>query len=483
MRHFFWLLLSLVATTAIDAQSLPTFEEMKSSLTDESLPLVNINVNISNVSLRSYTAATIEVVDPQGRNGLADATFNCKVKYRGAYSSNFDKKSFAVKLLTDEGESLDTTLLGIRRDDAWILDAMAIDRIRMRNRVLFDIWNAYSSTPYDTDYGNRNGTAGHFVEVFLNGKYHGLYCMSDKINRKLLDLKKVKEADDGSVTVRGLLLKCEAWCEAAYMMGYDSRQSMSGESWNNWELQYPDDFPSSDTYTPLANLIDFNTTSSDSEFYENFDQWYYLQPLIDYHVFLRVFNLDDNLWKNSFLSVQNLTKGHRFLITPWDLDTSLGGQWEGSYNDVLKTDDAVCGVRPYYRLANIEAFGYKDAVAKRWGELYNGVLSEDSINSRIDAYARQFTESGAWQRERRMWNYNPVPLTETPDDELSYVKSWLKRSLAAMVEDYGDGGASGIEAVRTSTADTHQRYNLAGQRVDNDYKGIVIENGRKLLVK
>ena len=61
------------------------------------------------------------------------------------------------------------------------------------------------TTPYDTKYDNRNGSEGVFVEVFINGEYHGLYCMTDKINRKLLGLKKAKTNDDGQIEIRGLL--------------------------------------------------------------------------------------------------------------------------------------------------------------------------------------------------------------------------------------------------------------------------------------
>jgi len=46
-----------------------------------------------------------------------------------------------------------------------------------------------------------------------------------------------------------------------------------------------------------------------------------------------------------------------------------------------------------------------------------------------------------------------------------------------------DGIASGISSVSTEQSNTHARYNLSGQRVGNDYKGVVIENGKKYLQK
>ena len=47
-----------------------------------------------------------------------------------------------------------------------------------------------------------------------------------------------------------------------------------------------------------------------------------------------------------------------------------------------------------------------------------------------------------------------------------------------------DETPTAINATRTTTdVQTAVRYNLAGQRVSSDYKGVVIENGRKVIVK
>jgi hypothetical protein len=45
-------------------------------------------------------------------------------------------------------------------------------------------------------------------------------------------------------------------------------------------------------------------------------------------------------------------------------------------------------------------------------------------------------------------------------------------------------GTSGIGAIRTTPNDKNApRYNLAGQRVGNDFRGLVVRDGRKMLVK
>ena len=234
MKKKLFLIALLITTSIMNMKAMQTdvadddnitFDALKQEINANSLPLVNIDVDIENVSKAEYTPATIEIVDWQKRTdgNNVSTTMSCKVKYRGSSSLAYDKKSFSVKLLNKKGKSLDATILGIREDDAWILDAMAIDRIRMRNRLNFDIWNEMSKTPYQTKNGQRNGTKGEFVELFINNKYHGLYCMSDKVNRKLLEVKKAKENKDNTVTIKGVMYKCNAWGDAAYWGGIMSR--------------------------------------------------------------------------------------------------------------------------------------------------------------------------------------------------------------------------------------------------------------------
>ncbi len=423
-KAIFTLLLTVQAIVASAADAV-TYEQMKQQLNEKSLPLINITVDIASVTKPNYTQATIEIADPLARtDGNVVTTFNCKIKYRGATSLWYNKKSFAVKLLDSEGNSLDAPVLGNREDDAWILGAMAIDRVRMRDRLCFDIWNEFSTTPYSTDYAGRNGTKGNFVEVFINGKYHGLYCMTDKINRKLLGVKKANTDESGNPVINGVMYKCAEWTDAAYLSGYYS-QSMTGASWNSWELDYPDDYPCETAYTPLKNFIDYCAKTSDDDFTSGLDENLYIQNMIDYHVFCLALGLRDNTMKNAFLSIVNINKGKRMMITPWDLDTSLGGEWEGSYHNYVAENGTILRVKPFARLWNGNINKYQTAVADRWRRLSTTLLSKEAFNARVDAYVKQLKESGAWEREYNAWNADPVALKQDLNDEASYVKTWF----------------------------------------------------------
>ena len=468
---------SLVTSALAKSQ----WETAISEYNEYSLPLVNVEVDVSRLSKENYIPGHITIVDAEMRTeGRLMASFDCKLRYRGASSLKYEKKSFAIKLLDSDGEDLDVNVFGIRKENDWILDAMAIDRIRMRNRVCFDIWNEISKTPYKTDFDNRNGTLGQFVEVYLNGEYHGLYCMTDKIDRKLLGLKKAKEQSDGSVYVRGVLYKGEAWTDATRMTGYDISESFDGEAWNGWELQYPDDYPCYDAWKPLMNLIDFCNTRN-AFFKLHYRQHFYYDNLVDYALFIMGLNIIDNNVKNTHFSCPDINVNETFLITPWDLDCSLGGLYEGSHFDEYVKITNLTGNYLFYQMYMYNVDNFRESMKERWQELSLGIMSPNSFNSRLDAYAKRFKESGAWQREYDKWNNNPVPLDL--DEELEYVKKWYVNNIAALNKVLGVI-ADDIPYVFQDTDSYNIRmYNIDGKRIMSNPFGrrIYIENGRKII--
>ena len=106
---------------------------------------------------------------------------------------------------------------------------------------------------------------------------------------------------------------------------------------------------------------------------------------------------------------------------------------------------------------------------------------KNSFNSRLDAYAKRFKESGAWQREYDKWNNNPVPLDL--DEELEYVKKWYVNNIAALNKVLGVI-ADDIPYVFQDTDSYNIRmYNIDGKRIMSNPTGrkIYIENGRKII--
>ena len=127
------------------------------------LPIVEVNVPSCNGS--TYTTGSIRVTDADIAG--FDSTYIAAYRYRGATAMGMSKKAYAIKLRDEEGNSVDRSFFGLRDDNNWILDAMAVDPACMRNRVSTDIWNDFSTPPYykDREKKARTGTRGRFHEA------------------------------------------------------------------------------------------------------------------------------------------------------------------------------------------------------------------------------------------------------------------------------------------------------------------------------
>lgn len=428
MRRRFLHILLLGVITFLHSYS-QNYEDIAECLNDKSLPLINIEVNINDMSKDTYSLGKITITQLVKNGEIKTESYNCLLRYRGMTAAFWEKKSFAVKLIDDDGEKLNASLLDLRSDNSWILDAAAIDPLRLRNRVCFDLWGKISKTPWDTEFGNRNGTIGRPVEVFVNGSYNGIYCLSDKINRKLLNLRKAKQNDDGSMTVKGLLYKGTNKTASNTLLTYDDMPTDS-LVWNSFELQYPDENPSLGSWQPLMDLIDFNGTTTKEEFAAHYNEWYYIDNIIDYWVFIVALNIYDMPYKNTFLSTPDINFGHRYLITPWDMDAALGIYYNGHYLNQPTNISQLNRFAPFGRLITNDIDSIKKRIALRWFELTENQLHPDSIKAQFEVYTTQLVESGAWAREYQRWKNNPVALKSNIDVELNYAINWYRNNLS-----------------------------------------------------
>lgn len=453
---------------------------------DDKLPQMKITVNGTIKSTMAYTNGTMELTDTDGRT----VSLKAKFKTRGATASTYlDKPSLNMKLRTDDySASVDTTLLGIRSASKWILDAMAIDRICMRNRVCMDIWNAHSPLPYDTDFGGRSGTEGKFVELYINNTYKGIYCLSDRINRKLLNLKKYNEDKQ---KVRGVLYKSgNTDLENQSTRNFSADWTLGTISWHNaWELKEPEDYECEAAWQPLIDLFDNQQT------YTAVKKYFFLDNLVDYQLSVMALCIQDN-WgnKNHFFSIRNIQKDindadpeeaacRKVVVSPWDLDASLGGYYDGTYYDGTYNTWAVKDVVKnggFYPFTLCQGESeYKALLKARWKELRQGVYAPDSINARLEAYANLFVKSGAWERQATV---QPKYVSDLMK-EIGYIETWYAARYAEMDAYFG------IEtAISTPTHSQPQPgsqaeavYSIDGKRLKAaPAKGIYIQGGKKL---
>ena len=408
------------------------------------LPLVEIRMPSCNSS--TYTTGSMRVTDAD----LAgyDSTVIAAFRYRGASAQNYAKKSYAIKLRDAEGNSIDREYFGLRDDNNWILDAMAIDRACMRNRVSTDLWNDFAAYPWyrrnGTEKKARTGTRGRFVEVFLNGKYHGLYCMTEKIDRKQLKLKKyVAETDSTAAEIHGVLYKSSQWCDEVHMTigttprAYDNNKR--SETWASWEVKYPDWEEEKIDWGPLWNAINFITTSEEEYFNDNFSA-YFDQPMVrDYYLLVELIRGNDNAGKNMYLFGYDIL-GKKYKkclgIAVWDMDSSWGRNWNAAdlyytYDQPLSAFYSNFGL--FVRLERSTYWSWKQLAAQRYAELRTTFFQPEALIKRFTDYRDLFLESGVTEREKQRWpTYHPDIAADVTD-----IATWIERRIEFLDTQYG----------------------------------------------
>lgn len=412
-----------------------------------------------------------------------------KFKTRGATAKQYSMKpSFNMKLEDKNGAELDSALCGMRSMSSWILDAMAIDRICMRNRVAFDIWNEFSPLPYTTDYDSRNGTTGQFVEVYINNSYMGIYCLTDRINRKLLNLKKPDETDPAAVIIRGVLYK-----HGTNDIGDQSTVGFSDDMLayviayhDAWELCEPEDYAGKDAWAPLDDIYAHKND------YEWVKEHFFLEQLADYQIFITAMSIADN-WgnKNSYISARNVTTDgnkHRFVYTPWDLDTSLGGAYNGTYyngtysNWTVKQVSEASTMPVPFPICNRNA-EYRQLLKEAWLRGRSGAFAVSAVKQRLYDYRDLFLKSGAWERNCKAWDsqrYKPC-FVEDLAKEIDLIIDWYTARYHEMDEFFGTTGAAGITPLQPADAPAAPMFDLQGRRVSNPSHGIYIRHGHKTI--
>jgi hypothetical protein len=389
-------------------------EEYKIIITG--LPIVQITTDYTIGDDRVPAGFTLTDPDYREHGSNFLEISNSEIKLRGASSRQYPKKSYGVKLRTTSGSSNDVPLLGLRSDQNWILDAMYVDKARMRNRLCTDIWNSINNVPHiEAEPEALNGTRGYFVEVFINKEYRGLYCLTEKVDRKQLKAKKKS----------GYVYKANEWTYAVLFGAVMSDYDNTSTTWNGWEMEYPDGDDRTMDWAPLYDFVSFISTSSNEDFNANIANRVNIPNIADFLIFINIIGGDDNRGKNTFFSIYDITKSNQFFYTPWDMDGTMGRDWSGAYKQnnesFLGTNNALL-----VRLLNTNSHGFKEQVQARWNELKNNQLSKTSVAERMTAYKNLLLNTNAFTRESEKWPEYNLKL----ETEVAYMIDWYNNHYA-----------------------------------------------------
>ena len=387
-----------------------------------------------------------------------------RMAYRGSSSLNFQKKSYAFCPGdancgdADKGEDYVKTaklnMLGIGNayDKDWVLYAAAADPSMLRNRMVFETYQAMRPGEW--------GVKSRYVELIINGEYKGVYVMMDKItqNEKRVNVKwDVKDA-----TKRGFILKFDKTDiadryvngsnddsdEKTFLSKYSGKYDITtydAQVDQAFEIEYPEKGDIEDDGGNWYEVVDFiKGMINDFETALAAGEYGKVQQYIDYTSWADWFILSEYT-KNvdAFRASCVFTfDGNKIKATPlWDQELSFNNQsphanrypndggnkgcqdatgllikHNGVYSDNFAAPfwftGKLAGGKGTEKLAGKTFTGallndpcFVQTVKDRWAKHKTGALSKSSLEALITNYEKELTEA-VRTREANFWSNN-----------------------------------------------------------------------------
>ena len=370
------------------------------------MPIINITTDGPIVNSPAVHGV-ISVADADGNV----IEMHAGLKIRGTSSQQYDKKSYRVELWADAtgAEMADTTFLGMRSDDDWNLEAMWAQPLRLRDKVANELWMEMYTLPYaDLEPNALPGIRMEYADLFINDEYQGIYVLTERMDRKQLNLRKY------TTEIRGVLYKGNGPGAPTFesLPSYDN----TSDTWDNYEWVYPNEDEATNNWNHLYSFTFFVMNASDNVFNSQYSAQFDKANAIDYYLFINALMAMDNMGRNIFIA--RYKKSTTYLYLPWDLDAIWGLDTDGNRTY------ATAGLMSngfYDRLTkDCNVTGFVATAQTRYAELRSSYLTKEHIMELVQNQYNELLESGAYDREHEAW-----PEYTVDEGQLNYMSNWL----------------------------------------------------------
>lgn len=146
------------------------------------LPIVCIDTHGQEIPVRADSepkeiTAYMTIMDsPDHMNNVAAepaVESSIIIRCRGNSSRRFDKKSYAVTLIHEDGTDNPQQIMGMSKHKKWALNGPYLDRTLLRNYMCLNMAGEIMDYAPDVRY----------CQVYINGEYNGLYLMMEMITK------------------------------------------------------------------------------------------------------------------------------------------------------------------------------------------------------------------------------------------------------------------------------------------------------------
>ena len=351
--------------------------------------------------------AMIVVTDKDGTELLRDDS--AKIKVRGNSTADGDKKPYNIKLNKKED------LFGYGKSKSWTLLADWYDPTLMRNALALDLAQELGCV----------STMDHKpVEVTMDGKYQGMYLLTEKIG---VDKNRVNiDPDNGDFLVE-MDITSRTEEDEVYFFS-DDRQYFC--------LKAPEEPSDEELATIKAKMSELYTVL-DSGDYSEVEQLIDVDSFVTYYLLNEFLQTCDFVGKSVYFYCKN---GKIYAGVPWDFDLSCGlffnSRWTSwgayaanchYYKQLMEYPQFVNKVYQKYQsckaiFANTyQEGGWIDDHLARYGDAIERNWKQAPVAYRNLSYEDQVDYLRSWLSERDAWLGWYLKKLATGDAEVNHV--------------------------------------------------------------
>ena len=396
--------------------------------------------------------ATVEITDhAETNNHVTDTpslSTSALINIRGRSSRHFDKKSYRITLIYDDGTNNNQSVMGMDAHHEWVLHGPFLDKSLIRNYMMYNI--AGECMEYAPNV--------RFCEVVIDGEYQGVYLMTESITKGYDGSRLTMEVKKKDNTFSGYILRINDF------HFFEETTSVISDYGNYAyvaripvEVIYPGTINQTDE---MRRKIELEFSAFEKALYSfdydskeyGYNNWIDINSFVNYFI-LNEFSCNYDAGALSTYIYKNVSGQYKICV--WDFNNACNNYIE---KEIGLCDFAMQNRLLFDMLCRDEV--YTEAIITRYKELRQSVLSEEYLLNYIDRTVAYL--GPAIDRNFEKWGYSFRPeynlLTGEAREICSYDEaiSQLKEFLI----ERGNWMDQNIDAVREFSAESAvKKYN------------------------
>ncbi len=420
---------------------------------EDRLPQVLINTNGNTIVDDPKIVAQMNI----SKNGLLSYDGTIGIEIRGASSQTFPKKSYGLETWDESNNGIDVTLLGLPEEEDWILYGPFTDKSLVRNVLVYDLSREMGR------YASRT----QFVELALNGVYQGVYVFMEKLKRdaERIPINKLNEDENtGENLTGGYILKIDKTAGNNLGEGYNELNSFESQfvppnAVLGQKINFLYEEPKAEDITLeqkayISNYIrDFENALASDNFTDpdiGYANYIDVDSFVDFFILNETSNNVDGYRLSTFM---HKDKNGKLNMGPiWDFNLAFGNAdycsggetsvWAYKFNERCPDDFWQI---PFWWSRLLQDPAFVQRLKDRWASLRASVLSESTLQNKINGYTTLLQNAGAVDQNFKTWNILGTYIWpnnfvgNTYADEMDYLKGWITDRLLWL-----DGAINGL---------------------------------------